>query len=511
MKKYITFAILVLTCGMGAYAQDMFDAMKANRLDIKGTARYASMGGAFVSLGGDASALKDNPAGLGVFRSSEVSFTLNYDYVRTNAVWNQAANVAEVHPFMVNQADVILNLSSSDKQKGLLAHNFAFGYNRLANFRRSVFARSATSQGASLTDNMSAYSNRNNQPLSPEVFWEENDTYNNPSVGWLSVLGYDAGLMAYDSTSTSAPWYSTLDLNEQVTPSQKLIENGYIDQYNFAWGCNISNRFYVGVGVNLLNMEYRLTSVYDETFMGSRGGGFTLDSYVRTSGVGVNANVGIIARPVDFLRLGASIQTPTAWTMSDRSNGTLLAAKEYATPDWLQDYQLRTPLKVNAGASVMLAKAGLVSVEYEYNNTRSTRLTGADGDATGFAVINQDARDMFKDVHRVKAGTEWWVLSNLALRAGYAYQTALTRDNACRYVMNNTTRTDMHYSLDGATHYASAGLGYRTNTFFVDLAYQYKWMKEDLYSFENLSAGTLNPIDLTSSRHSAILSVGFRF
>ena len=511
MKKIVTLAALTCILSMAVHAQDMFDAMKTNRLDIKGSARYTSMGGAFVSLGGDASALKDNPAGLGVFRSSEVSFSLNYDYVRTHAHWNQSGNIAEIHPFTMNQAELVLNLSSTDKQKGLLAHNFAFGYNRVVNFRRSMFARSGTSQEASLTDNMSAYSNRNNQPLSPDVFFEENDTYNNSSVGWLSVLGYDAGLMAYDSTSTSAPWYSTLEIGEQVMPSQKLIENGYIDQYKFAWGCNINNQFYVGVGVNLLSMEYRLSSVYGETFLGSRGGGFSLDSYVSTSGVGVNANVGIIARPVSFLRLGASIQTPTAWTMNDRSKGELSAGKEYSTPEWLQDYQLRTPFKVNAGGSVVLGKAGLVSVEYEYNNTRSTRLTGADGDATGFAIINQDARDMFKDVHRVKVGTEWWVIPNLAVRAGYVYQTALTKMDACRSVMTNTTRTDMQYSIEGATQYASAGLGYRTKAFFIDLAYQYKWTNENLYTFENLSAGALSPIDLSTSRHSVVMSVGFKF
>ena len=511
MKKIVTLAALTCFLSMTLHAQDMFDAMKANRADIKGTARYTSMGGAFVSLGGDASALKDNPAGVGVLRSSEVSFSLNYDYIRTHAQWNQYGNIAEIHPFGMNQADIVLNLSSSEKQKGIIAHNFAFGYNRITNFRRSVFARSTTGQGASLTDNMSAYSNGNNQPLSPDAFLEENDTYNNTAVGWLSVLGYDAGLMAYDSASITAPWYSTLEIGEQVLPSQKLIENGYIDQYNFAWGCNINNRFYVGVGVNLLSMEYRLSSIYAESFMGSRGGGFTLDSYVHTSGVGVNANVGIIARPVNFLRLGASIQTPTAWTMNDRSHGTLTAAKEYATPDWLQDYQLRTPFKVNAGGAIVLGKSGLVSVEYEYNNTRTTRLAGADGDATGFSVINQDAGDMFKDVHRLKAGTEWWVMSNLALRAGYAYQTALSKTGACRYVMTNATRTDMQYAIEGDIHYASAGLGYRTNTFFMDVAYQYKWMNEDLYCFENLSAGALSPIDVRTSRHSVVMSVGFRF
>ena len=40
-----------------------------------------SMGGAFTALGGDISTLSQNPAGIGVFRSSEMSVTpqLNYN------------------------------------------------------------------------------------------------------------------------------------------------------------------------------------------------------------------------------------------------------------------------------------------------------------------------------------------------------------------------------------------------------------------------------------------------
>lgn len=511
MKKVITTIALLFAWGLMLHAQDMFDAMKVNRFDINGSARYTAMGGAFVSLGGDASAVKDNPAGLGVYRSSEVALSFDYDYVGTTVNWNGAGNRAGVHSFAMNQANIVINMSSDDQGKGILSNSFAFGYHRLNNFRRSLFATSGAEQGASLTDNMSAYSNGNNQPLSPDVFLEENDTYNNVSVGWLSVLGYDAGLMAYDSAATSLPWHSVLGVGEQVSAAQKFLESGFLDQYNFGWGCNINHTIYVGLGLNLLAYEYRLSSVYDETFMGAQGGGFTLDSYLNTSGLGVNASVGIIARPLNCLRLGASIQTPTAWAMSDRSNGSLLTDKEYATPDWLQDYQLQTPFRVNAGASVVLGKGGLVSLEYEYNNTRSSRLMAEDGDATGYAMVNQDARDMFNDVHRLKAGAEWWILSNMALRAGYAYQSALTRENACRYVMTNSTRTDMQYAVEGDVHYASAGLGYRTNNFYVDLAYQYKWMSDEFYSFENLSAAPLNPIHLTTTRHSAVLSLGFRF
>jgi hypothetical protein len=42
-----------------------------------GTARYVGMGGAMTAIGGDPSAAIDNPAGLGLYRRSEISVTID--------------------------------------------------------------------------------------------------------------------------------------------------------------------------------------------------------------------------------------------------------------------------------------------------------------------------------------------------------------------------------------------------------------------------------------------------
>ena len=61
-------------------AQD-FDRCLLSAQDITGSARYVSMAGAFASLGGDVSAITDNPAALGVFRRRELSFTLDEQFI----------------------------------------------------------------------------------------------------------------------------------------------------------------------------------------------------------------------------------------------------------------------------------------------------------------------------------------------------------------------------------------------------------------------------------------------
>ena len=66
MKKL--YIILTATCcfALGSYAQSAIDAYRFSQPDLRGTARFMGMGGAFGALGGDLSTLSQNPAGIGV-------------------------------------------------------------------------------------------------------------------------------------------------------------------------------------------------------------------------------------------------------------------------------------------------------------------------------------------------------------------------------------------------------------------------------------------------------------
>ena len=54
--------------------------------EVSGTARYVGMGGAMTAVGGDPSAVKDNPAGLGVYRRMEVAVSLGGKWDQTMQV-----------------------------------------------------------------------------------------------------------------------------------------------------------------------------------------------------------------------------------------------------------------------------------------------------------------------------------------------------------------------------------------------------------------------------------------
>ena len=65
IKHIVMLAALgaIPAIGMSQAAVDLYNL---SRPDLRGTARFMSMGGAFTALGGDISSLNQNPAAIGL-------------------------------------------------------------------------------------------------------------------------------------------------------------------------------------------------------------------------------------------------------------------------------------------------------------------------------------------------------------------------------------------------------------------------------------------------------------
>ena len=88
MKRIISIILAVAAMPMAATAvkaQSAYDAFNYSTQDYYGTARSIAMGNAFTALGGDMGGISINPAGSGVYRYSEIAFTLGGSFSRTNA------------------------------------------------------------------------------------------------------------------------------------------------------------------------------------------------------------------------------------------------------------------------------------------------------------------------------------------------------------------------------------------------------------------------------------------
>ena len=155
--KGIIIAVVTLIFSVTLSAQDQVQAFRYSQVYPVGTARYAAMGGALSAVGGDFTSASTNPAGLGLYRSSELTITPSY-YIN-NSTANYLGGVSKDTEYNFNIGNMgIVTAFDRKKDEGLVGSVFAFGYNALNNFHSST-----TSQGVnpnhSLLDNFTMYAN----------------------------------------------------------------------------------------------------------------------------------------------------------------------------------------------------------------------------------------------------------------------------------------------------------------------------------------------------------------
>jgi hypothetical protein len=151
MKKTGIVFIIVLATFTNGFAQLVDDALRYSQVFYTGTARFMSMGGAFTALGGDLSSLSQNPAGIGVFRSSEISLTPQLFNIRTTASLNGYNTSDYIYNFNLAQAGMVANIIDKSSESGLQSLNFGYSYNKTNNLNQSIII-DGTGEYSSMAD-----------------------------------------------------------------------------------------------------------------------------------------------------------------------------------------------------------------------------------------------------------------------------------------------------------------------------------------------------------------------
>ncbi len=510
MKKII-ISIVVSLASILSYAQGEFDALKYNQTDINGSARYMAMGGAFGALGGDASAATINPAGLGVFRSSEISVSAGVvnniaNATSTDPISNKNTSAQDNHYNVpLNNLSFILNFDTN-KKSGLLSSTFGITFNKLKNFNRNVYIKGVT-QNSSMTDYMEEFTDGiefDDLKYVDTVDYEPLDYQ-----PWLSILAFEADLID-TVTGTTNQWASLLNPGEVVNPTYSLSESGYINEWSFSYAANINNKIYLGAAIGVQSIDYKSTSEYSEDF--ASGGGFLLINELNTNGSGLNLKLGTILRPFNFLRIGGSISTPTIYSLTDTYQSYISSETttdySFETPIGASYYKLQGPFKCNGSLAFVIGKLGILSADYGFTNYTSMTLQDATGKSSSFSDENQGMNDYLQDTHSIKVGAEIKLNKNFAIRGGYGIITSATDKNARKTLPLNTTRADTEYFLDNNTTYMSGGLGYREGSWYFDLAYMRKDLSQDFYAYDLSGASKASVNTITNN---FIATLGFKF
>lgn len=537
MKKYVIIMSVLALCGGTAFSQSELDAYKYSQSELSGTARYLGMGGAFGALGGDISAMNSNPAGLGIYRSSEIVTTLSVSSVSANTNWLDT-KVNDKRTRMSFDNIGYVGYFPTGNDEGVVSWNVGFSYNRLKNYSRNYTMSAGGALNNSLSDYVASIAYGN-----PRGILEETKDYNpyanDQAGGWMPILGYNAGFIdAYSGNDKD--YYSAFgekDENDKWVPYKldgaqlKISERGSIDQYDIAFGVNISDFVMLGATVAITDLNYRMDSRYDERFVNDDY--LYLDNYLKTDGTGYAFNVGAIVRPADFLRLGVAYNSPTWYKMTDRYYGEAGSSLTFiengqrkernidtSTPnDAVYDYEFRSPDKWIFSAAAIIGTTALLSVDYELTNFKSMRKYNRYGDEdNGSAMTNQFITEDFKAGNTIRVGAEIKVTPQFSVRAGVAHSDspikAQLKEGNVEVI---TAGTIPNYIIDKGVMNYTVGLGYRfTPNFYTDIACVFRSQKEDVYAFSSLfdEEGPFlssQPATMKTNTTRVALTLGYKF
>jgi long-subunit fatty acid transport protein len=500
MKKYMILVCSLFTFS-GVFAQGEYDAMKYSQTDITGSARYVGMAGAFGALGGDMSAIGMNPAGIAVYRSSELSFTPVFTNATTSTDFFGSSSNDSRLKIQVNNFGYVGSFRTSEKAT-LSNFNFGISYNRLKDFNRNV-SISGKERRFSLLDRVC-------EDLGSDV--SEN---NLDGIGWLAYQTY------LTNRESNGHYTSVLAPGETMNTNMYLQEKGGIDEWQFSVGANWAHFLYVGASVNFQDLNYDLKSTYKEESL-DKLFGFQMNNALVTDGGGVNAKIGAIIRPIPNLRFGFAIHTPTYYYLTD-TYGVSMSSKgvtgdgtdehyaDISGDNCYSNYELITPGKLLYSVAYQFGKKGLISMDWDIIDYRDAKLKSEDG--VPYEDSNSDMYNHLRATKNFRIGGEYRLNDNISLRAGTAwYQSAYKTNITSKNPEIITAGTTPQYSFDTGTRYTSLGIGYRTGSFFMDFALINQKSSENFFNFFDSGDHTQTKYATVDTNKANLnVSMGFRF
>lgn len=541
MKKIIVSTLALLPFGFSAMAQSAMDAFQLSSQDLNGTARFMSMGGAFTALGGDLSTIAQNPGGIGVYRKSEISLTLGLDFQNNKMS-------TSVGSFKDNRTDFNCNnfgyVGTIDTGNDIL-RSITWGatYNRVASFNRKYHIGNMSADGyyngpkinGSLTNYIASYTNASN--YSPEELLDDTSSSYNPyydsDCDWLSILAYNSYMI--NPVNNGNPPYSGLWQNgiSNGDMGMDVREHGSIDEYNLSFGGNISDMVYWGLAFGITDLNFTQESNYNEqinnaavpnpkaTGVETGDAYYNLNNWRNVNGTGVNFKFGVIVKPVNELRLGFAIHTPTYYSLSQSE--TAQTNFSYSTgydnrqvyADYTNfDWKLKTPWKLMFGIAGVIDARYIISADYEYAAYDNIKLSSR-GTYFDYTPENNDIKSYYEPQHTIRLGGEVRITPQFSARIGYSYTTSGVKsatNNAADIV---TSGLNPAYTMGKDTQYITLGLGYRWSNFYIDAAFVNRKKESTWHAytdyFDNNTRVSAPSFNLSKTNNQVVLTLGYRF
>lgn len=576
MRKAIFTALLSLTA-VAAGAQTMYDGLTFSQNNYYGTARSIGMGNAMTAVGGDLGSIGINPAGSAVAGYSQFTITPNLTISSMNASYSaypvggadRFANEQNKRLTRFSMPNIGLTFNwKTGNGSGLKAITYGLVVNGTNNFTGKMLAggrNDKTSYQSAMAvaadgydmDFLNGYSiDKDGKRVDrgwDYPYYYGDDFQNDPNKGkfapWNVIANAQAGSIAnYGDTDDPSYYWRYKATTEGYSNTGKKDANGnYIydiflagplnqaysrnitgSKYDvlFNVGFNFGDTFFVGANLGVTSLNYNYDECYKEAAenpsafeidFGDKGKTCFSDYRTRYSytadGSGVFGKIGFLWRPIDGIRVGAAVQTPTIMEINERwrqdvnVNYTDASFNGSAkTPEGEYSYRLRSPYRLNAGAAFTFAGMALVSADYEMTDYSTMKFMSKDGGWSNdtFSSLNDQIRNCMGVSHMVRIGAEFKPLSEIAVRAGYNFTTTP------EYVYEGNSKTKLNDRINAF----SVGLGYSSNgSFFADIAARMTMLADEYISpYADYLSDLASPMILNKRDiYNVTATIGWRF
>lgn len=539
MKKII-FVFFLAALAASAAAQDVSDALRYSKNEYYGTARTMAMGNAFTALGGDIGSIGINPAGSAVDNYSQFSVTPQLNIMAGPADYSSYGYVGGENPVSTNHnskvrftmpsAGLVMNFKTQ-RTRGLKAVSFGLTANTTSYYNDNMTAggqNGRTSYAGYLSALASGKFNSQDAMTVDELdhasYWNMSTFFWPQMVGYRSGMVNESGYGDYVGVTQGISGNGVYPVRGILDQSYSRSSRGSRTDLVFNLGFNINNTVFLGANLGIVDLDYKFDSYIREFAENSSNFPVTINGttdYFQSlrfhqaysaSGSGVYGKFGIIVVPTPGFRIGAAIQTPTVnyitehlW-YSGNTQFSSASGNEEISPDdeYVYDYRLFSPYRVNAGLAWTIPGLGLVSADYEMCDYSTMKFKEKDSsDGSSFESSNQSIKDGAGISHMLRLGAEFLLGPNYAFRVGY-----------------NLTSTPERYLNDSGekktpsayTNAISLGGGYSYGSFFCDAALRYTmYPKEYIYPYSTYDSYDSPEIVNHPHLWNIALTIGWKF
>ena len=513
--KAIIFLFTLCLSSHFALGQNEMDLLRYSFTAPHGTARSMAMGNSFSALGADISVANVNPAGLAMIRKNEINFSpgIQINNTTSNHYGNRDRGGRANFNFQNFAYLIAIDTKDSDWVSSSLTFSFHSRYN--------TFIGQTDITGVNTESSLARHF-----ASEAEGIPSQNFELDQPSQPFTGALAWWTFLI--DPANAAETEYTTM-VQGDVLQQKRIETEGRHSEFSFAYAANYRNKLMIGVNVGFPRIRFEQESlhyeeaaddnsyypIFDENGNEVGREDFGSLAYREEMSVssralsGINATVGLLMLPNDWLRLGASFTTPTTITLEERYRASLdtefitemdngdVYVDEYGDASSINviDYRVNTPMRAHFSAGFVLGGKVLINAETEivrYNGMQllQTRRTNFNFDDT-----NNLVSDLFHTTANYRLGFEYRIHPAFSLRAGGGYF-------GSPYKSRHQTDNDMSRIM------YSFGGGYRTGSFYFDVAFNTIQWSEDFYLY---NPQIIQSSNLNRSITQVLTTVGYRF